>query len=118
MRFEREKVSFLKEYIKYMVRTDPNARSFLTDGTVTMDGKEYHQYFFFNPDVRVSSADLANMIHLNGQNVDEVYTEESKAGVRVRVGFCNGRKPKGFERSLRCLEKEYVRLLTYRDCRM
>ena len=111
---DEKKISFLKAYVRMKIRTDPNARSFLEDGTVTMDGKCYHQYFFLDP----QDADpprLANLVYLNGESVENVYTEKSRNGIRVRVSFF-GPKPRRFDSGLKKIDRRYGTLITYRDC--
>ncbi len=117
MEFDKNKELFLKQYIEYKIRTDPNTRSFLKNGTVRMGKKRYHQYFFFSPGCADCSAELANAVMLQHDAVEQVYTEKNRAGVRIRVGFVSDRKPENFEKTLKRLEPKYGELLTYRDCK-
>ncbi len=112
---DEKKISFLKAYVRMKLRTDPNTRSFLEDGTVRLDGKLYHQYFFLDPQ-DADTPRLANLVYLNGESVEDVYTEKSRNGIRVRVSFF-GSKPRKFDCDLKKIDRRYGKLITYRDCK-
>lgn len=108
----------LKRFVKHKLETDPNARSFLNNGTIMMEGKVWHQYYFLEPPVTIKHEDLTNRIALACAGIDEIRTNREESGIRIRVNFTNGRKPRMFERCLRRLDGKYGTLLTYKDCQV
>jgi len=112
----KKKYAFLKAYVRYRMNVDPNARQFIKNGTVLMKGRQYNQYYFFEPSKFIKTEELSNLIMLQSSSVDEVYIMPEKLGIHVKVSFIKDRKPCGFEKSLRDLGKQYGKLLTHSDC--
>lgn len=110
----------LKGLVKHKLATDSNARQFLEDGTVTMDGNVWYQYYLFNPKESVEPEDVANHIIMQSTGVDQIRTNKERSGIRIRVKFFNDRKPRGFDSAMKRMENDnrYGRLLTYKDCQV
>jgi len=111
-----KKYTFLKAYVRYRMNVDSNARQFIKNGTILMEGRQYNQYYFFEPSKSIKTEELSNLIMLQSSSVDEVYIMPEKLGIRVKVSFIKDRKPHGFEKSLKSLGKQYGKLLTHSDC--
>ncbi len=114
----KKEYAFLKAYLRYKLKMDPNARRFIKDGTINMNGRPYYQYFFFEPKKSARSEDLSNQVMLQSSSVDEVYILPEKPGIRIRVSFIKDKKPRGFDNYLKKFEGKYGRLLTYKDCQI